>query len=64
MTFSRKSLPMFWFKCAYIRDVPEDPEDLFNIVYFFDIIIYKIALLLFRVFSRYTGIHEGKPNHD
>jgi hypothetical protein len=47
-----------------IRTFDEDPEDLFNIVYFFDIIIYKIALKLGRVFSRYTGIHEGKPNHD
>ena len=55
---------MFWFNCVYVRDVPEDSEDLFNIVYFFDVIIYKIALLLFGVFSRYTGIHEGKPNDD
>ena len=38
-TFSRKSSPVFWFNCVYVRDVPEDSEDLFNIVYFFDVII-------------------------
>jgi hypothetical protein len=32
-------VPLFWFYCVYGHDVPEDPEDLFNIVYFLDVII-------------------------
>ena len=38
-TFTRGSSAVPWFECVYVRDVPEESEDLFNIVYFFDIII-------------------------